>query len=77
MGDFITNFEILLLKAGWGRNSHGSIAAFKEGLCKPLLKECIRCRPKPVTLTKWIDTAQDKKKSYYDLKFKLEEARKH
>jgi hypothetical protein len=74
--DYITNFEYLLGKAGWGRDSHGAIAAFKEGLCEPLLKDCIRRRPKPVTLTEWMDTARDEEKSYYDLKFELEEARK-
>jgi hypothetical protein len=70
--DYITNFKYLLLKAGWGCNSHGDISVFKEGLCEPLLKDCIRHRPKPVTLTEWMDT-----ESYYNLKFKLEEARKH
>jgi hypothetical protein len=74
--DYITAFEMLLLKAGWGRDSHGAISAFKEGLCEPLLKECIRRRPKPVTLTEWMDTARDEEKSYYDLKFELEEAKK-
>jgi hypothetical protein len=74
--DYITVFETLLLKAGWGRNSHGAISAFKEGLCEPLLKECIRRRPKPITLTEWMDTARDEEKLYYDLKFELEEAKK-
>jgi hypothetical protein len=74
--DYITSFEMLLLKAGWGCDSHGAISVFKEGLCEPLLKECIRRRPKPVTLTEWMDTTRDKEKSYYDFKFELEEAKK-
>jgi hypothetical protein len=73
---YIASFEMLLVKAGWGCDSHGAILAFKEGLCEPLLKECIRRRPKPVTLTEWMDTARDEEKLYYDLKFELEEAKK-
>jgi hypothetical protein len=75
--DYITAFEMLLLKAGWGRDSHRAILVFKEGLCEPLLKECIRHRrPKSVTLTEWMDTTRDEEKLYYDLKFELEEAKK-
>jgi len=38
-------------KAGWGHDQHGTIAAFKEGLFEPLLVQCIKQQPKPVTLT--------------------------
>jgi len=40
--DYIVQFENLLNKAGWGRNQHGTIAAFKEGLFEPLLVQCIK-----------------------------------
>jgi len=40
--DYIVQFENLLNKAGWGRDQHGTIAAFKEGLFEPLLVQCIK-----------------------------------
>jgi len=75
--DYIVQFENLLSKAGWGRNQHGTIAAFKEGLFKPLLVQCIKRRPKPVTLTEWMDVARDEEQSFYQMKFDLNEAKRH
>jgi hypothetical protein len=40
--DYIVSFENLLVKAGWTRDAHGTIAAFKEGLYEPLLTACIK-----------------------------------
>jgi len=75
--DYIVQFENLLNKAGWGCDQHGTIAAFKEGLFKPLLVQCIKRRPKPITLTEWMDVARDEEQSFYQMKFDLAEAKKH
>jgi hypothetical protein len=40
--DYIIEFENILSKAEWGRDQHGTIAAFKEGLIEGLLGACIR-----------------------------------
>jgi len=40
--DYIVQFKNLLSKAEWGRDHHGTIAAFKEGLFEPLLVQCIK-----------------------------------
>jgi len=63
--DYIVQFENLLNKAGWGRDQHGMIAAFKEGLFKPLLVQCIKRQPKPITLTEWMDVVRDEEQSFY------------
>jgi len=64
--NYIVQLENLLNKAGWGCDQHGTIAAFKEGLFKPLLVQCIKRRPKPVTLTEWMDVVRDKEQSYIE-----------
>jgi len=40
--DYIVQFENLLSKAEWGRDHHGTIAGFKEGLFELLLVQCIK-----------------------------------
>jgi hypothetical protein len=40
--NYIVEFENLLSKAEWGRDQHGTITAFKEGLIEGLLGACIR-----------------------------------
>jgi len=75
--DYIVQFENLLSKAGWGHDHHGTISAFKEGLFEPLLVQCIKRRPKPITLTDWMDVARDEEQSFYQMKFDLAEAKKH
>jgi hypothetical protein len=75
--DYIAEFELLLLKAEWARDSHGTIAAFKEGLIEPLLRKCIERRPPPRTLTEWMDAAAEEEKIYYQTKFDIAESRRH
>src|SRR6266850_2110223 len=75
--DYIVQFENLLNKAGWGCDQHGTIAAFKEGFFEPLLMQCIRQRPKPVTLMEWMDVVRDEEQSFYQMKFDLAEAKRH
>jgi len=75
--NYIVQFENLLNKAGWGRDQHGTTAAFKEGLFESLLVQCIKQQPKPVTLTEWMDVVRDKEQSFYQMKFNLTEAKRH
>ena len=77
MDDYIVQFKNLLTKAEWGHDHHGTIAAFKEGLFEPLLVQCIKRRPKPITLTDWMDVARDEEQSFYQMKFDLAEAKRH
>jgi hypothetical protein len=77
MDNYIVEFENLLSKVEWGRDQHGTIAAFKEGLVEGLLGACIRRCPHPITLSDWEDTARDEEQSFYQLKFDLAEARRH
>ena len=74
---YIVEFENLLSKAEWGRDQHGTIAAFQEALVEGLLGACIRRHPCPITLSDWEDAARDKEQSFYQLKFNLAEARRH
>jgi len=39
--------------------------------------QCIKRRPKVITLTEWMDAARDEEQSFYQLKFDLQEAKKH
>jgi len=75
--NYIVQFENLLNKAGWGHDQHGTIATFKEGLFEPLLVQCIKRQPKPVTLTEWMDVVRDKEQSFYQMKFDLAKAKRH
>jgi hypothetical protein len=75
--DYIVLFELLLIKAEWGRDQHGTISAFKEGLIEPLLRKCIERRPKPQTLTDWMQAAREEERLFYELKFDLGEAKRH
>jgi len=75
--DYIVQFENLLSKAEWGCDHHGTIAAFKEGLFEPLLVQCIKRQPKPITLTDWMDVVRDEEQSFYQMKFDLAEAKRH
>jgi hypothetical protein len=75
--NYIVEFKNLLSKAEWGRDQHGTIATFKEGLIEGLLRACIRRRPCPVTLSDWEDIASNEEQSFYRLKFDLAEAKKH
>jgi hypothetical protein len=69
--DYIATFENLLGKTEWRRDDFGTIETFKEGLILPLLKDCLKRRPPPRTLTDWEDAARDEEQAYYALEYAL------
>jgi hypothetical protein len=72
---YISEFSLLLCKAGWGENDHGTIEAFKEGLLANILVRCLLRRPPPITLQDWYQATREEEKFKVKTDYALQEAR--
>jgi hypothetical protein len=58
LDNYIAEFETLLRKARWERNTQGAVDLFKQGLKLNLHHRILRCETLPQTLDEWIHAAR-------------------
>jgi hypothetical protein len=58
LDNYIAEFETLLRKAHWERNTQGAVDLFKQGLKLNLHRRILRRKTLPQTLDEWIHAAR-------------------
>src|ERR1700692_1345808 len=74
--DYIASFEEFLVKMEWERDKPRAISMFKHGIPDGLFQECLRHRPRPITLTEWMNVVENKEKAISEWKLDLAKNKK-
>ena len=64
---YITTFNHLLDKADFSQNDKGTIEMFKQGLNLSLRVNCIKRKPRPVTMDEWQEAAREEQRKYLEI----------
>ena len=64
---YIATFDRLLAEADFTRTDKGALKMFKRGLNMMLKVNCIKRKPKPVTMDEWQDMAQEEHRDYLEV----------
>jgi len=68
---YITTFDWLLAEADFNRTDKGTLEMFKWGLNMMLKVNCIKRKPKPVTMDEWQEAAWEEHRDYLEVQHTL------